>query len=114
MSDTVDVSQLGAAGLVLELKVIHRDIQDVRSSLTNLTNAISRLAVVDNELLNIKNDINRISASLTSIESRVRTMEIATPLTQSQSSKSSNWIERLSWAGLGLLVMFVIKKLGMA
>lgn len=104
-NDSSDVSQRLNDNLV----VIHREISEMKDVLRELTKAISHLAVVDERVGHLTSSVASISATIVTLEVRIRTLELASPA----NSKTNAWVDRAVIGAVCVLLMFIAKKVGL-
>ena len=91
-----------------KLETLHTDVRKIESVLQDLTAAITRLAVVEERQSTTAAALERAFKALSKVEDRVAAIELQVPANR----KISVWIDRVTWAALGLLAMYVMKSLG--
>lgn len=94
--------------LAHKLETLHGDVNEVKTVLKDLTAAITKLAIVEERQNTTAAALERAFKALAKIEERVAVIELQVPANK----KISVWVDRVTWAALGLLGMFVIKTLG--
>ena len=92
-----------------KLETLHSDVRKIESVLQDLTAAITRLAVVEERQSTTAAALERAFKALSKVEDRVATLELQVPANR----KLSVWVDRVTWAALGLLGMYVMKSLGL-
>lgn len=100
MSDTEVLSH--------KLETLHEDVRQIEHVLRDLTSAITKLAVVEERQNSTVAALERAFKALEKIEDRITVLEMQVPANR----KVSVWVDRVVWAALGLLGMFVMKSLG--
>lgn len=91
-----------------KLETLHTDVRKIEQVLQDLTVAITRLAIVEERQSTTAAALERAFKALEKIEDRVAIIELQVPANR----KLSVWIDRVTWAALGLLGMYLIKSLG--
>lgn len=91
-----------------KLETLHTDVRKIEQVLQDLTVAITRLAIVEERQSTTAAALERAFKALEKIEDRVALIELQVPANR----KLSVWIDRVTWAALGLLGMYLIKSLG--
>ena len=92
-----------------KLETLHTDVRKIESVLQDLTAAIARLAVVEERQSTTAAALERAFKALSKVEDRVAALELQVPANR----KLSVWVDRVTWAALGLLGMYVMKSLGL-
>jgi chromosome segregation ATPase len=105
MSDTTQDTTV----LNLQLKTLHEEVSEMKSVLKDLATAITKLALIEERQANAAAALERAFGALERVESRVSALEKEVPANK----RVSVWVDRAIWAGMGLLVMTVMKKSGL-
>ena len=92
-----------------KLETLHTDVRKIESVLQDLTAAITRLAVVEERQSTTAAALERAFKALGKVEDRVAALELQVP----SNRKLSVWVDRVTWAALGLLGMYIMKSLGL-
>lgn len=103
-SDTPDMSLLSH-----RLDTLHTDVGEMKSAMKELTTAITKLALIEERQSHAATAQERAFAVLSKLEERIARLETYVP----SNKRVSIWIDRAAWAGLGLLVMLLVKKSGL-
>lgn len=96
--------------LAHRLETLHEDVGEVKSALKELAAAITKLALIEERQTQAAAAQERAFAALERVEERVTALEMHAPANK----RMSVWLDRTMYAGMGLLVMFVLKKVGLA
>lgn len=88
---------------------LNETVGDMKQSIRELTVAITKLTLIEERQLQTSQSMEKAFNSISRIEERLAKLELLTPATK----KAALWIDRASWAAVGLVVMFVLKKSGM-
>lgn len=91
-----------------KLETLHVDVRKIEHVLQDLTVAITRLAIVEERQSTTAAALERAFKALEKLESRIVAIELQVPANR----KLSVWVDRVTWAALGLLGMYVMKSLG--
>lgn len=94
--------------LAHKLETLHSDVSEVKMVLRDLTAAITKLAIVEERQNTTAAALERAFKALAKVEERVAVIELQVPANK----KISVWVDRVTWAGLGLMGMYVLKSLG--
>jgi DNA repair exonuclease SbcCD ATPase subunit len=92
--------------LASDIQHIRADQNAMRSAIERMSEAVARLALIEERQSSASHAIERIIGMLTKLEDRVRQLEIAEPLQQ----KSSEWVDKALWAALTGALAFIIGK----
>lgn len=95
--------------LSIQLKTLHEDVNEMKSVLKDLATAITKLALIEERQANAAAALERAFGALERVETRVSVLEKDVPANK----RVSVWVDRAIWAGMGLLVMTVMKKSGL-
>lgn len=88
---------------------LHQDVGEMKAAMKDLATAITKLALIEERQSNAAAAQERAFKVLEKLESRVSHLESYVPANK----RLSVWFDRATWAGMGLLVMLVIKKSGL-
>jgi hypothetical protein len=92
--------------LASDIQHIRADQNAMRSAIERMSEAVARLALIEERQSSASHAIERIIGMLTKLEDRVRSLEIAEPLQQ----KSSEWVDKALWAALTGALAFIVGK----
>lgn len=84
-------------------------ITDMKATLKELTTAITKLTLIEERQIHAAAALERAFKSIEGINNRIATLEQYVPANK----RISIWIDRATWAGLGLLAMLLFKKSGL-
>lgn len=104
-----DISDPNMSLLSHRLGTLHTDVTEMKTAMKDLTTAITKLALIEERQMHAASAQERAFAILTKLEERVAALEAHIPA----NTRVSLWLERATWAGMGLLVMMLVKKTGM-
>jgi chromosome segregation ATPase len=93
-----------------KLQVLHEDVGEMKSVLKDLTAAITKLALIEERQTQAAAAQERAFQALERVEQRVSALEAYVPANK----RVSVWLDRATWGAIGLLLMFVAKKTGLA
>ena len=82
----------------------------MKTALRELADAITKLALIEERQTQAAAAQERAFAALERVEQRVTALEMQAPANK----RISVWVDRMVFASMGLLVMFVFKKAGLA
>lgn len=95
-------------GLAMKLDMLHGDISEIKSAMDKMTDAITKLALVEQRQGQTAEAMERAFKAIGKIEDRVNTLEQQQPTAK----KLEIWVDRLVTALVGALLMFVAKNMG--
>lgn len=84
-------------------------VTDMKSALRELTHAITKLTLIEERQTHAAAAQERAFACIARVEERLKVLEEQIPANK----RISVWIDRAMYAGIGLLVMLVLKKSGL-
>lgn len=91
------------------LGTLHDDVTEMKVAMKDLATAITKLALIEERQSNAAAAQERAFKVLERLENRVAALEQHVPANK----KVSVWLDRATWAGMGLLAMLVVKKSGL-
>lgn len=95
--------------LTVKLDMLHSDVVDMKTALSELSKAITKLALVEERQAQTADAMERAFKAIGKIEDRISVLEISAPKTK----ETNTWVDRFI-LGLVMAVMgFVGTKLGM-
>lgn len=111
----MDNNEAGFAVLAHKVDAIHTDVNEMRVVLRDLTNAIIKLALVEERQSQFaiaqergSKALEKIEAKMDGIDARVKDLEIAEP----EQQRTSGWVTAVVWGAAGLAAMLILSKLG--
>ena len=102
--------RLNRDGVIVKLDLLHSDVSDMKDAIKNLTNAVARLAILEERLSNTTTSIERAFNTMTQMETRIKALEQLTPIT----SQNNRWVEKSMFAIVGAFLLYMTHKLGIA
>lgn len=106
------MSEISHADMTLlnhRLGDLHSDVSEMKAAMKDLATAITKLALIEERQANAAAAQERAFAVLAKLEERVTHLETYVPANK----RVSVWLDRATWAGMGLLAMLVLKKSGL-
>lgn len=91
------------------LDTLHTDVGEMKAAMKELTTAITKLALIEERQTHAASAQERAFLVLSKLEERVARLETLAPANK----RVNIWLDRATWAGLGLLAMLVVKKSGL-
>jgi len=95
--------------LNMRLGTLHDDVGEMKAAMKDLAAAITKLALIEERQSNAAAAMERAFLALEKVENRLAVLEAHVPANK----RVSIWIDRATWAGMGLLAMLVVKKSGL-
>lgn len=84
-------------------------VTDMKASLKELTTAVTKLTLIEERQSQATVALERAFKAIEKIDARVDTLEQYVPANK----RVSVWLDRATWAGMGLLAMLILKKSGL-
>lgn len=94
--------------LDLKLEVLHSDVTEIKSALGKLSDAIIKLALIEERQTTASAALERAFATLERVENRLNLLEQASV----NSKRTSGWVDKTVTAGIGMVMLLVLKKTG--
>lgn len=95
--------------LAVKLETLHSDVVEVKTALEKLSEAITKLALVEQRQSQIAEALERAFKAIGKIEERVTSLEQGVP----KSKETSKWVDRFILAVMAAVFGFVGVKLGL-
>jgi len=117
MTEKWDGNERRATVSVLEerLAALHADVTDMKDALSNLTTAITKLALIEERQSTSQQAVERAFTAISKVEGaidrltdRITQLEIKAP----GYDKTTQWMERVTIAAVSILAMGVLAKSG--
>lgn len=81
---------------------------DIKKTVKELTNVIIKLTLIEERQINTVTTIEKLSIQMERIQDRLSELEAQMPA----NSRTAAWVDKAIWAGLGVLGVLIIKKIG--
>lgn len=91
-----------------EIQAIREDIAEIKEAWKKVAEALERLARLEERHYTQASALERAFAAISAQDKRLRALEQAQPV----QSLTSGWVINSAWAGLGMMVMLILKKVG--
>lgn len=91
------------------LATLHEDVSEMKAVLKELTTAVHKLALVEQQQGQMAKAMERAFVAIEKVEQRVAEIEKRLP----EVTRTSVWVDRAVWATAAAGVMFVLKKTGL-
>ena len=106
--------------ITYQLQLLHKDVVDVRSSLTKLTEALTKVAIIEERQgysaqiqTQVLAELKQLNERLDKTNGRLAQAEISITGLSKQDGKLSGWLEKAIWAVIGLVAYFAAGRLGL-
>lgn len=91
------------------LSMLHEDVGEMKTVLRELTSAVNKLALVEQQQVQMAQAIERAFGTIEKIENRVTEIEKRLP----EVTRTSIWVDRAVWSTAAAAVVFILKKNGL-
>ena len=91
--------------LTVKLEALHNEVSDIKSALDRLSDAITKLALVEQQQNQIAAALERAFKAIAKVEDRVTAFEQAQPT----NTEVAKWVDRGLMAVAGAGVVFIAK-----
>ena len=88
---------------------IREDQHAMRAAIERMSEAVTRLALVEERQAAVSTTIERLVQSLEKVDERLRRLEVSEPL----QAKATEWVQSAVWAAAAAAVMFMAGKAGL-
>lgn len=88
---------------------IREDQHAMRAAIERMSEAVTRLALVEERQAVASTAIERIVQSLEKLDERLRRLEVVDPM----QTKAAEWVQSAVWAAAAAAVMFIAGKAGL-
>lgn len=92
-----------------KLSTLHEDVGEMKTALNRLTDAVTKLALLEERQANAAAALERAFMAIERVEERLKRLELHLPA----SKRVNEWVDRSVVFALGLMVMYVVKKVGL-
>ena len=89
--------------LTVKLEALHSDVSEIKSSLDKVSEAITKLALVEQQQNQIASSLERAFKAISKVEDRLVALEQATPTV----TETAKWVDRglVALAGAGAVLL---------
>lgn len=94
--------------LDVKLEQLHSDVGEIKSALGKLSEAIIKLALIEERQAQSSASLERAFKALERVESRLSTLE----QTSVNSRRVNGWIDKMVTAAVGLILLLLLRKAG--
>ena len=95
--------------LTNHIQRIREDQHAMRTAIERMSEAVTRLALVEERQAATSTAIDRLVQSIERLDERLRKLEVSEPL----QAKTSEWVQSAVWAAAAVAVMFMAAKAGL-
>ena len=95
--------------LTHHIQRIREDQHAMRAAIERMSEAVTRLALVEERQAAASTAIERLVQSLEKLDERLRRLEVAEPM----QAKATEWVQSAVWAAAAAAVMFMAAKAGL-
>ncbi len=96
--------------LSTRLEVLHNDVGEIKDALKSLSEAITKLALVEERQSETAKALERCFSTVSRLEERVTRIELKLV----NSDRTSGWVDKAVLAAVVIAATFVAKKVGLA
>ena len=86
--------------VMLAIDKINMDVSEIKTHMSGLTDAVTKLAVIEERLLNFMRESTEVRDSIRAIESRMRRIESAAATNHQKTDSTYDWVK-----SIGLLIV---------
>ena len=94
--------------LQVKLEILHTDVVEVKNALAELSKAITKLALVEQQQSQTAQALERAFKAISKIEDRLASLEKSQPKTK----ETSDWVDRFIMGIIFIAAGFIGSKLG--
>lgn len=91
------------------MESLHSDVGEIKTALKDLTQAITKLALIEERQSQASLALERAFMAMSKLEDRVQELERSEPA----NARTSEWVDRVVWSAAGLAAMFAAAKVGL-
>jgi hypothetical protein len=96
-----------------QLNALHEDVGEIKEALSKLTEAITKLALVEERQRQASFAIDRAFGTLERLETRITTVESEQNVSRSVENSTAKWVDRAVVFLVTAALMFVARKTGL-
>jgi len=94
--------------LAVRLDLLHEDVSEIKTALGKLSDAITKLALVEQSQLQTAEALERAFKSIERIEGRLRALEETKP----ETARSTRWMDRIGGMVGAIILAAALKAIG--
>ncbi len=95
--------------LTVKLEALHTDVSDIKSALDKLSDAITKLALVEQQQNQIAASLERAFKAISKLEDRITAVEQSQALAKPLQNNTDKWVDRGLMAVAGAGLVFIAK-----
>lgn len=103
------MTEENAGVLAIRLVALHEDVTEIKDALSKLSDAITKLALVEERQTQTAQALERAFIAIERLEARVAVIELKQP----HALKFAVWMDRAIWAALALLATYAARQIGL-
>ena len=93
-----------------KIQTLHEDVGEMKSALNKLTDAVTKLALLEERQMHAAAAQERAFAAIERVEKRLLALELYMP----NAKRTSVWVDRAVLFVMGLVAMYIAKTVGLA
>jgi regulator of replication initiation timing len=93
--------------LSVRLGVLHEDVSEIKTALGKLSEAITKLALVEERQMQTSATLERITTTLTGLDKRIDMLEMVQP----KNTETARWVDRGVTAIVVLALSYTVKSI---
>jgi len=98
--------------LTTQMKVLHGDITEMKGTLSRLTDAITKLALVEERQTRSAEALERAFVTIEKMSDRIGALERQLPMLMNQAGRASGWVDKVMWAAVSGSAVYMLKAMG--
>lgn len=91
------------------LAALHEDVSEMKTALRQLTSAVNKLALVEQQQGQMAKSMERAFAAIEKVDARVAEIEKRLP----EVTRTSVWVDRAVWGAVAAAGALALKKIGL-
>ena len=95
--------------LAVRLNLLHEDVGEIKTALGKLSDAITKLALVEQNQVQTAGALERAFQAIERIERRIEKIEQAMP----ENAEAAKWVDRAVTASVCAVAAFIAKAIGL-
>lgn len=98
------------------LQSLHEDVSEIKTALSDLASAITKLALIEERQTQTSMAMERAFAAVSKIEEKIQAIDDrlrAVEKSDVNQSRTSEYVDKAVWGAVGLLAMFAASRLGL-
>ena len=95
-----------------KLKALSIDVSEIKTSLTALTQAITKMALIEERQSASNVALDRAFTSISDLYTKVQAIELSLPALKAQTNQSAIWVDRIVWVVVSGSLVYMMKAAG--